>query len=147
MGRLNRRVRIDMKRDDSPEMTNDCSMFKKSMEKQSWNCSSIASEYDQKFVDAKILEKIEGKELANNYRTVQRLVSEIVNETTLEVDDLVRRKAVPRQRSHSIAVAAMVKQMLILRGFKEKPWNEKRVAWSSFSFRQQCYPNIHFLVL
>ena len=70
---------------------------------------------------------------------MKRIVSEMVDETTLEVDDLVRKIAIPRQRSHSIAVAAGIVQKLILlvqMGIKEIPWNEKRRN-----------PNTHFLVL
>ena len=44
--------------------------------------------------------------MANKYRTEKRLVSELLDGPTLEVDDLVRKIAKPRQRSHSIAEAA-----------------------------------------
>ena len=89
------------------------------MEQQKWNRFSIASDNDTNFVDDKILVEIAGNDLANKYRTWQRLVSEMVDGTTLEVDDLVRKMAIPRQCSHSIAVAAGIMQILILRGFKE----------------------------
>ena len=86
--------------------------------------------------------------MANKYRTAKRLISEMVDGTTIEVGDLVRKIAIPRQRSHSIAVAAGIMQMLILRGFKEIPWKKKNGGiWSSFSFQIQCYPNTHLLVL
>ena len=39
------------------------------------------------------------------------------------------------QRSHSIAVAAGILQMLILWGFKEIPWNEKRRSLVKFLAR------------
>ena len=113
-------------------------MTEKSIDQQLWNRYSIASNNYRKFEDAKILDEIAGKELANKYRTVKRLVSEMVDETTLQVDDLVRKIALPRQRSHSIAVAAG-----ILRGFKELPWNEKRRNLVKFLFS----PNTHLLVL
>ena len=111
-------------------------MTEKSMNQPMWNRSSIASDNDRKFVDAKILDEIARKELANKYRTVKRLVSETVDGTTLEVDDLVRKIAIPRQRSHSIAVAAGIMQMLILRDFKEIPWNEKRRNLVKFLFSE-----------
>ena len=91
-------------------------------------------------MDAKFLFENAGKELANKYRTVQRLVSEMVDGTTLEVDNLVRKIAIPRQRSHSIAVAAGVMQMLILRGFKEVPWNEKWRNLVKFLFSETTQP-------
>ena len=71
----------------------------------------------------------------------------MVDGTTLEVDGLVRKIAISRQRSHSIAVAAGIMQMLILRGFKETSWNKNGGTWSSFSFQKQSYPNTHLLVL
>ena len=85
---------------DSPDTKNDFSMTEKSMDQQLWNRYSIATVYDRKFVDGKILDEITGneKELANKYQTVKRLVSEMVDGTTLEVDDLVRKIAKPRQR-------------------------------------------------
>ena len=63
-------------------MTNDSSMTEKSMNQKLWNHYSIASDKDRKFVDAKILDEIAGKELASKYRTVKRLVSEMVDGTT-----------------------------------------------------------------
>ena len=85
---------------DSPDTKNDFSMTEKSMDQQLWNRYSISTAYDRKFVDGKILDEIAGKEkeLANKYQTVKRLVSEMVDGTTLEVDDLVRKIAKPRQR-------------------------------------------------
>ena len=71
---------------------------------------------------------------------MQRLVSEMVDGTTLQVDDLVRKIAIPRQRSHSIAVAAGIIQMLILRGFKETPWNEKQRNLVNFLFSETMLP-------
>ena len=47
---------------------------------------------DRKIVEAKILDKIVGKKLANNYRTVQRLLSEMFDRTALEIEDLVDKK-------------------------------------------------------
>ena len=117
---------------DSPDTKSHSS--EKSMDQQLWNRFSIASDNDRKFVDAKILHEIAGKELANKYRTVKKLVSEMVDGTTLEVDNLVQKIAIPRQRSHSIAVAAGIMQMLILRGFKEILWNEKRRNVVKFLF-------------
>ena len=60
----------------------------------------------------------------------------MVDGTTLEVDDLVRKIAIPRERSHSIAVAAGIMQMLILRGIKEIPCNEKRRNLVKFFFSE-----------
>ena len=77
------------------------------MDQQLWSRYSIASDNDRNFVDAKILDEIAGKELANKNRTVKILVSEMVDGTTLEVDDLVRKtekhgKAVIRmQKDHA----------------------------------------------
>ena len=61
--------------------------------------------------------------------------------TTLEVDDLVRKIAKPRrQRSRSIAVAAGIMQMLILRGVKEIPWNEIRRNLVKCLFSEKMLP-------
>ena len=64
----------------------------------------------------------------------------MVDRTTLEVDDLVGKIAIPRQRSHSIAIAAGIMQILILRGFKEIPWNEKRRNLVNFLFSERMLP-------
>ena len=125
---------------DSPDTTNDSSIIEKSMIQQLWNRCSIASGNARKFVDAIILDKITGKELANKYRTVKRLVSEMVDGTTLEVDNLKRTLAIPRQRSHSIAEAEGIMQMLILRGFKVIPRNEKRRNLVKFLFSETMLP-------
>ena len=45
------------KLNDSPDTKNDSSMTEKSMDQQMWNCCSIASDNDRKFVDAKILDE------------------------------------------------------------------------------------------
>ena len=119
---------------DSPDTLKDSSMIEKSIEQQLWNRYSIASDNDRKFVYEKTLDKIAGKKLANKYRTAQRLVLELVGGTTFEVDDLVRKIVKPRQRSQSIAVAAGITQVFILRGFKKILWNEKRSNLVRFLF-------------
>ena len=58
---------------------NHSSMTEKIMDQQLWNLYSIASDNDRKFIDAKSLDEIAGNELANKYRTVKRLVSEMVD--------------------------------------------------------------------
>ena len=68
------------------------------------------------------------------------LVSEMVDGTTLEVDELVRKIAILRQRSHSVAVAAAIMQMLFLRSFKEIPRNEKRRNLVKFLFSETMPP-------
>ena len=83
----------------------------------------------------------------NKYRTVQRLVSEMVDGTTLEVDDLVRKKSNTKatqsfdcssRRNHADANST---------GLKGNTVEKKRRNRSSFSFQKQCYPNTHLLVL
>ena len=96
---------------------------------------------------AKILYKIAGKESTNKYRTVERLVSGLVDRTTLEVDDPVRKITKPRQRCQSIAPASGIMQISILRGFEEKPCNEKRRSLVKFLFQKQVYPNNQLLLL
>ena len=81
------------------------------------NRYSVASNNDRKFVGAKILDEIAEKELTNNERTVQRLVSETIDEATLENDNLERKRALALQRSHQIAVAADVSSTSL----QEKP--------------------------
>ena len=71
---------------------------------------------------------------------MQRLVSETVEGTTLENDDLVRKIARSRQRSHLIAVAAGIMQMPILRDFKEIQRNEKRRNLVKFLFLETMLP-------
>ena len=71
---------------DSPDTTND------SMDQQLWNGYSIALDNDRKNEEAKILDKILGKNLKNNYRTVQGLLSEMFDRTALEIEDLVDKK-------------------------------------------------------
>ena len=120
-------------------------MTEKNLEQQElWNRYSIASDKDRKFVDAKVFEEIAGKELANKHRTVQRLISETADGTTLEVDNLVQKFAIPQQRSHLIAAAAGVEQMLSLRRFKEKPWNKKRRSLVKFLFSETMLPEYYF---
>ena len=125
---------------DSSDTKNHSSMTEKIMDQQLWNLYSIASDNDRKFIDAKSLDEIAGNELANKYRTVKRLVSEMIDGTALEVDDLVRKIAIPRQPSHSIAVAAGIMQKLILRGFKQIPWNEKQRNLVKFLFSETMLP-------
>ena len=58
----------------SPDTKNDSSMIEKSMNQPLWNRYSMASDNGRKFVDTKILDEIAGKELANKYRSVKKLV-------------------------------------------------------------------------
>ena len=125
---------------DSPDTKNHSSMTEKNIDQPLWNRYSIESDNDRTFLDAKILNEIAGKELATKNRTVKRSVSEMVVETILDLDDLVRKIIIPQQRSHSIAVAAGIMQMIILRGFKEIPWNKKRRNLVKFLFSETMLP-------
>ena len=53
---------------------------------------------------------------------------------------LYEKIAKPRQRSHSMGVAAKIMQILILRGFKEIPWNGKRRNLVKFLFSGTMLP-------
>ena len=92
---------------DSPDTTNDSSMTEKSMEQQLWNRYSIASDNDRKFVDAKILDEIAEKGLANKYRTVQRPVSD-TNRSRLEITGF--KSFIPSPRHIRRATAGIVVQ-------------------------------------
>ena len=71
---------------------------------------------------------------------MERLVSEMVDATTLGNDDLVRKIAIPRRRSHSIAESEGIMQMLIQRGFKEIPWIKKQRNLVEFLFSERMLP-------
>ena len=65
------------------------------MAQQFLKCFLMSTNTGGKFVNSKTLDKTVGKELANKNRTVQRLVSKMVDGTTLEID-LIRNLATPR---------------------------------------------------
>ena len=120
-------------------------MTEKSRKQELLNRYSIASDNDRKVVEAKLLDEIAKKGLANAYRTVQRLVSESADGTTM--DNLERKIAIPLQRSHSITIAAGIIQMLNLQGFKKIPWNEKRRNLVKFLFSETLLPEYSFSVI
>ena len=136
-----RRVRNDIQKNDSPDTLNDSSMTERSMDQQLWSRFSIASDNDRKFVDAKKLDKIAGKELANKNRRVKILVSEMVDGTTLELDNFVRKKKRKTTAKQSFDCSSRrIMHMLILRGFKEIPRNEKRRNLVKFLFSETMLP-------
>ena len=126
-------------------MKNDSSMTRKNFGATTKNRYLKASDNDRSFVDAKTLDEIAGKELANKYRIVQTLVLKMVDGTTLEVEYLLQKIAIPRQRSLSNAVAVGIMQVLNLRGFKKIPRNEKSRNLVKFLFLRTTVPEYALL--
>jgi hypothetical protein len=93
---------------------------------QLWQRHLTTVEENRGFVDCQILDEISGTVMLNKHRKITTIVTEIINGCPLLIDDIIRKFARRKQRSPSVTVAAKIMQHIILRGFKELPWNEMR---------------------
>lgn len=107
-----------------------------------WNQHIIYVEENRQFVDCKLLDEISGKEIPNKFRRMENTISEMVAGTDVQPMDLIRKIAKHKQRSHSVCVAARTMQLIILRGFKEMPWNEIRRSIVKLFFPPNVMPDV-----
>ena len=94
----------------------------------------------KKFIDSKILDFISGETLQNRQRKLTSIVAEMVVGTTLKTDDLIQKLPMRGQAQGSIVVASKIMRLLILRGYKELPWNEKRREFVAKYFDARFFP-------
>lgn len=107
-----------------------------------WNRHLIVGEDNRQFVDCKLLDEIIGNELLNKYRVMEKLIAEMVAGTELVAKDLIRRISVRNQRKPSVCIAARTMQLILLRGFKNMPWNEARRSLVEYFFPQDVLPYV-----
>ena len=107
-----------------------------------WNRHLISRDNSRQFVDCKLLDEVAGKELLNKFRTMELIVSEMVAGTDLQPQELLRKIAMRRQRTRSVCVAARIMQLILLRGFKDIPWNEARRGLVEQFFSADIIPDI-----
>ena len=87
---------------------------------------NISLDDGKEFIESKLLDFISGNTLQNRQRKLTSIVAEMVVETTLKTDDLIRKLPIKGQPQGSVFVTLKIMKLLILRGYKDLPWNEKR---------------------
>lgn len=78
-----------------------------------WSRYTITHEDNRQFIDSKILEDMSGTVISNKFRKLSTMVEDILSGTAINLNDVVRRIARPRQRSHSVVIAVSNKQIIL----------------------------------
>ena len=80
----------------------------------------------KEFIDSKFLDFITGNTLQNRQRKLTSIVAEMVVGTTLNTNDPIQKVPIEGQLQGSVLVASKIMELLILRGYKDFPWNEEK---------------------
>lgn len=107
-----------------------------------WNSHLITVEENRQFVDSKLLDEVCGVDLTTNkFRKIEIIITDMVAGTIVQPRDLLR-KMKSKTKKNRICVAARTMQLIILRGFKEMPWNEARRKLVALFFPQDMIPDV-----
>lgn len=104
---------------------------------------------DREFVDCKLLEHIIGAELKNKWEKMSNLVTEMMAGTDPLPTDLIRKIQVRSQHQNqfktkeAVCIVAGTMQLIILRGFKNMPWNAARKNMVEHFFSPDVLPYIN----
>ena len=95
-----------------------------------WNKHLILDEQNRNVVDLALLDEIIGRELDNKRRKMKIVYSEMFAGTDMAENPREYISSVKRHKArfHSVCIPARVMQLLLLRGIKELPLNEPRIA-------------------
>ena len=109
-----------------------------------WNRYVTTVENNRQFVDSALLDHICGTTLRNKSRTLEVIITEMVQgiEPQIELATLLRKIHIRNQSKPSITVAARIMQLIILRGFKDMPWNEIRRSLVEEFFSPDIIPDV-----
>ena len=114
----------------------------KSSEMSEFEKFNISLDDGKEFIDSKILDFISGNTLQNRQRKLTSIVAEMVVGTTLKTDDLIRKLPIKGQPQGSVFLASKIMKLLILRGYKDLPWNEKRRKFVAKFFNTSFFPDV-----
>ena len=103
---------------------------------------NISLDDGKEFIDSEILDFISGNTLQNRQRKLTSIVAEMVVGTTLKTDDLIRKLPIKGQPQGSVFLASKIMKLLILRGYKDLPWNEKRRKLVAKYFNTSFFPDV-----
>ena len=96
----------------------------------------------KEFIDSKILDFISGNTLQNCQQKLTSIVAEMVVGTTLKTDDLIQKLPIKGQPQGSVFVASKIMKLLILPGYKDLPWNEKRRKFVAKYFNTRFFLDV-----
>ena len=108
-----------------------------------WEKNLIEVENGKLFVNCCIFDDISGKEIPNKFRRFETLVAEIFNGKNYDPKDFIRKIAVKGHKSTPVFLAAKVAKFIVLRGFKDFPWNSSREEFVNYFFHQDVIPYIN----
>ena len=105
-----------------------------------WERNIIEAENGKFFANCRLFDDISGKKIPNKFRKFETLVGEMLTGTNLNSKEFIRRIAVKGQKTPPVFVAAKLAKLLVLRGFKDFPWNSARREFVSLFFNIDVIP-------
>ena len=97
-----------------------------SLEMSEFEMFSLSLDDGKEFIDSKIVDFMSGHTLKNCQRKLTSIVAEMVVGTTLKTDDLIQKLPIKGHSQGYVFVTSKKMKLLILRGYKNLPWYEKR---------------------
>ena len=108
-----------------------------------WEKNLIQVENGKFFINSRIFDEISGKEIPNKFRRFETLVAEMFNGQNINPNEFIRKIPVKGHKSAPIFLAAKVAMLLVLRGFKDIPWNSCREQFVGFFFNKDVIPYVN----
>ena len=108
-----------------------------------WEKNLIQVENGKFFINSRIFDEISGKEIPNKFRRFETLVAEMFNGQIINPNEFIRKIPVEGHKSAPIFLAAKVAMLLVLRGFKDFPWNSCREQFDGFFFNKDVIPYVN----
>ena len=113
-----------------------------SLEMSEFEKFSLPLDEGKECIDSKILDFISGHTLQNCQRKLTSIVAEMVVGTTLKTFDLIQKLPIKGQPQGSVFVASKIMKLLIVRGYRDLPWNEKRREFVAKYFNTNFFPDV-----
>ena len=108
-----------------------------------WEKNLIQVENGKFFINSRIFDEISGKEIPKKFRRFGTLVAEMFNGQNINPNEFIRKIPVKGHKSAPIFLAAKVAMLLVLRGFKDFPWNSGREQFVGFFFNKDVIPYVN----
>ena len=108
-----------------------------------WEKNLIEVENGKFFINSRIFDEISGKEIPNKFRRFETLVAEMFNGQNHNPKEFIRKIPVKGHKSTPVFIAAKVARLLVLRGFKDFPWNSCREQFVEFFFNKDVIPYVN----
>lgn len=91
-------------------------------------------EHHGTYVNAKLLDEISGYTITEKFRKLKLVVGSIVEGSSIREEDVLRSITIPGSKTTATVVAVGIMHLIVVRGFKQLPWNQRRRMYVQYFF-------------